>query len=111
MLSINRVTSDAGAVISQIGRLRVRSWADSGAVAGFLPESDCWLDEHDQHAALWTASVDGTIVASARLCVHERTDELPDAAYFRGFETHFPGPVALLSRLVVAPEARGLGLP
>lgn len=70
---------------------------------------DHWLDEHDEHASHWACFISRRLVGAARLCVHASLRVVPHA---RLFDELLPseGPYASINRLVVAPEARGLGV-
>jgi len=99
-----RSTLDASE-LDEVYRLRATVWR----AAGFsVATGDRWQDAHDVHAHHVIAVADHEIVAAARICLHGRLDELPDAHVYAGLSTN--GPVAALNRLVAQPRVRGLGV-
>ncbi len=101
------------ATIAEIARFRVRVWRHSGIELGSGPEHEAWTDLHDQHAthfAIWDGA---RLVASARLCLHERIEDVPDYERLRkvvhGWPV-LPAPIACFNRLVVHPLFRRRGL-
>ena len=72
---------------------------------------DRWTDPWDAVATHWAIWRDNRIVAAARLSIHNRLSELPNAEIFEGvLSGDLPGPIGSLNRLVVAPEMAGQGL-
>src|SRR5262245_39988418 len=69
------------------------------------------LDPFDKIARHWAAFVDGQLVGAARLSVHDRLEEVPEAECLLSvFASPPPRPIGFLSRLVVAPEYRRRGV-
>lgn len=97
------------ALLEKIGRLRVAAW--STFMPGRSIRRACWLDEFELRARHWCLFHDGELVAAARMSVHRRLDEVPDACIYQGvFSTPPEAPLASFNRLVVRPEYRGRGL-
>lgn len=95
-------------LLVEIGRLRVRAWSTETAAAEAM---GCWVDEFDRAAIHWAVFDEGTLVAAARLTVHQEVTEVPEAeSYADVFRDPPAGPIASLNRLVVDPSTRGLGL-
>lgn len=94
-------------LLEQIGRLRVLAWSTVMPDAASRTES--WLDEFELRARHWCIFHAGKPVAAARLSIHRRIDEVPDAEIFEGVVVDPPAPVASLNRLVIHPEFRGRG--
>lgn len=95
--------------LDQVGRLRVAAWKTE---TGATPEMECWVDPVDRVPGthLFAIFAGDRIVASARLTVHARLDEAPDAPVYAGVLTEPPlAPIAVLSRLVVHPDHRRMG--
>ncbi len=104
------VTGDQPA-LAEIGRLRVTAWKTE--IADFPAELACWIDdiERDPRARLYAIRAGDRIVASARLTVHDAPAGLPDGEVYRGvIAADEPGPIGVLSRLVVDPAHRRQGL-
>jgi predicted GNAT family N-acyltransferase len=65
-------------------------------------------DDHEGHAFHWVIRDDGSLVASARLCIHERIDQVPDSILFREIPSQsIQGPIACINRLIIHPDYRG----
>jgi polyketide synthase PksL len=96
-------------LLERIGRLRVLAW--STVMPDATRRTACWLDEFDPVARHWCIFHDSKPVAAARISVHQRLEEVPDALIYEGvFATPPASPVASFNRLVVHPEHRGGGL-
>ena len=92
-------------LLEKIGRLRVLAWStvipDAAAKVG-----DCWLDEYELEARHWCIFHDGEPVAAARMSVHQRNEDVPDAEVYEGvFAEPLAAPIASINRLVTHPEA------
>jgi SAM-dependent methyltransferase/GNAT superfamily N-acetyltransferase len=95
-------------LLEKIGRLRVLAW--STVMPDAASKTDCWLDEFELVVRHWCIFHDGEPVAAARLSVHQRIEDVPDAEVYAGvFPEPPPPPIASLNRLVVHPEFRGKG--
>jgi predicted GNAT family N-acyltransferase len=94
-----------------IGRLRIRAWDADGERPFHAAATDSiWLDRHDDTAEHFVVERDCMVVAAARVSLHERESDLPDAELIAGYTEDLKWPVASINRLVVAPETRGCGL-
>src|SRR5262245_52657152 len=71
-------------LLEEIGRLRVSAWKN------FFPKiaerTDCWLDDYDRMARHWVVFEGETIVGAARLSMHQRFSELPEADLYSELE-------------------------
>jgi GNAT superfamily N-acetyltransferase len=100
-------TASDSALLEEIYPLRARVWAGRGVLIQDFGDG-LWNDLHDTHATHWVMRrADGAIVASARICIHEPSEPLPDA-----IECHGLGgsKIAVLGRLVVDPEYQRSGI-
>jgi predicted GNAT family N-acyltransferase len=89
--------------------LRYRVWSKEIRVPDSLGQNGQIYDDHEDHARHWAvAAKNGTLVASARLCVHESEKDIPEADFYT--ELKLPHPVASINRLVVEQSVRNLGL-
>jgi GNAT superfamily N-acetyltransferase len=103
------IVSDA-AMLREIGRLRIKSWKADGELPSCATDPEIWLDAHDDHASNWAIIRQNKPIAAARLCVHERVENLPDQEIIADFTQLFGPPVGSFNRLVVDPGFRGIGL-
>jgi GNAT superfamily N-acetyltransferase len=95
-------------VVEEIVRLRARVWT---AQVPFPLTLEDLADPFDRVARHWAILDEDQLVAAARLSIHDRMEDVPEADCLHGvFPGSPPGPIAFLSRLVVAPEYRGRGL-
>lgn len=102
------IAAPDGAAMEQIYRLRARAWRARNA--GF-PDIERWVDERDEHSLHWCiVDGDGVVVAAARLSIHPRFDEIPDADIYPPALASLPGPIGSINRLVVCPDHGGVGL-
>lgn len=77
-------------LLEKIGRLRVMAWSTVMPDAG--ERSPCWLDEFELTARHWCIFHDGEPVASGRMSVHQRIEDVPDAAIHASQVFHFLTP-------------------
>jgi GNAT superfamily N-acetyltransferase len=91
-------------LLATIQRLRVDAWLADG-IAVPVTSDGRWTDEHDEHAVHWAIVENGLVKAAARMCIHDRVEDVPEPGYFR--DLVLKGPIASLSRLVTRPDARG----
>jgi hypothetical protein len=89
-------------------RLRYDVWSEVLEVKPEFHAQRLISDEHDEHAQHWAAFDGDTVVASARMCIHEKQEDTPDGCIFR--ETHLPTPIATINRLIVHRNWRGRGI-
>jgi polyketide synthase PksL len=93
-------------LLDHIGRLRACAWATFKDNA-----TDCWQDDFELSARHWVIFDNGRPIAAARLSIHQRLRDVPDASIYEGvFSEPPPGPIASFNRLVVHPAYRGAGL-
>jgi len=80
--------------------LRFRVWSKEVQLPDSFQQQGLICDDHEDHARHWGVLSDtGNLVASARLCVHEREQDIPEADCYS--ELRLPHPVASINRLVV----------
>jgi hypothetical protein len=89
-------------------RLRFDVWNSETELKSATTASSEIRDAHDDHARHWAVFRDEEMVASARMCVHNRLADTPDYGALLGIE--LDAPVATLNRLVVHQGARRDGL-
>ena len=100
-------TSDR-TMFARIGRLRVEAWRTLFPGTAVMTT---WLDEYDGAAHHWAVLRGGEPVASARLSVHGRLEEAPEAeTYLSVIKDPIPTPVGSFNRMVVNPTYRRRGL-
>lgn len=106
MYSVERV--DLVAQLEKIYRLRVSAWQ---ARVPHFPDIAAWTDEFDSvglHWAIWSGDQP---IAAARLTIHDRLQQVPHPEVFAPvLPPDLPGPIAVLTRLVVGPDHGGKGL-
>jgi GNAT superfamily N-acetyltransferase len=95
--------------IEQALRLRARVWRDANVDLP-VDASGCHLDSDDAVSTHLGAFHGDRLVAASRMTVLEGIGSLSFARQLALDPGLYPGPVCFLSRLVVAPEARGRGL-
>jgi GNAT superfamily N-acetyltransferase len=89
--------------------LRYLVWSRQVELPELFQQNGQIYDDHEDHARHWAVSAgDETLVASARLCIHENEQEIPEADLYT--ELKLPCPVASINRLVVEQSARNHGL-
>ena len=82
--------------------LRYRVWAREKQLFEAIERLGLIRDDHDGHARHWGVFSDySNVVASARLCIHDKQEDVPDGDYYDFNGVRFPAPVASLNRLVV----------
>lgn len=99
------------ATLEKILELREAVWRNEPSLADAKQlHPDALRDEHDVHGLHWIITVEGAIVAAARLCIHHDAKELPYQDGFHHLIANIPTPIASLNRMVVLPSMRRLGL-
>lgn len=95
-------------ILEQVYRLRVDAWRSRSPD---FPAMGIWTDEFDADGRHWVVLDAGIPVAAARLTVHPKLAETPSGEIYRGLlPDDLPGPIGVLTRLVVARSHAGLGL-
>jgi len=85
--------------------LRYRVWSKEVQLPDSFQRQGLICDDHEDHARHWGVLTDsGSLVASARLCVHENEQDIPEADCYT--ELRLPHPIASINRLVVERFAR-----
>jgi GNAT superfamily N-acetyltransferase len=94
--------------LDQIFGLRPRAW--KSRVASF-PDMTSWSDPFDAEGLHWAVFANQTPIAAARLTIHERLSQVPNHEVFAPvLPADLPGPIAVLTRLVVDRAHAGQGL-
>ena len=103
---ILRHTGTDHAVMAEIRNLRALCWSEVYGKGYTLEDG---FDEQGDH---WVVMTNGDVKAAARLTVHHSLKSVPDGHLFEHLrDAPITFPVGYISRLVVHPELRGLGLP
>lgn len=94
--------------LAAIYRLRVAAWRSR---TDYFPDIAEWQDAHDATACHWAIRDAGQIVAAARLTIHDRLADAPSAEIYEDLlPPDLAGPIAVMTRLVVARSHGGQGL-
>jgi len=97
--------------LEAIYHLRAAVWRETGDIAQAAFSDGRWSDEHDPSSLHWVVRDDaGELVAAARLSVHERLADVPEAEEYTGAGLQMEGRIAAPARVVVAAAARRHGL-
>jgi GNAT superfamily N-acetyltransferase len=97
--------------LEAIYRLRAAVWRETGDIAQAAFADGRWSDEHDPASLHWVVrDATGELVAAARLSVHERLAEVPEAEEYAAVGLRLAGRIASPARVVVAAAARRHGL-
>lgn len=95
-------------LLEQVFRLRVEAW--KARVSAF-PDIEQWRDAFDDAARHFVAMCEGAPIAAARLTIHDKLEDTPDAGAWRDLAgAVFPAPVGVITRLTVHPTGAGLNL-
>jgi GNAT superfamily N-acetyltransferase len=97
-------------VLDEIAQLRIDAWTANGELPAFIANQDIRNDEHDKHAIHFAVMHEEHPVAAARICIHATAQAGSDPESLQGYEEMLTPPIATLSRLVVHPDFRRLGL-
>ena len=100
-------------VLEEIIELRKSIWLNEPSLVDGRQiniEAVMLRNAHDDHGFHWIIKAKESIVAAARLCIHEAAEELPYQAEFHHLVTDIPTPIASLNGLVVHPSMRRQGL-
>ena len=98
------------ALIHRIGELRYSVWKEEKAALDGMISQNRWVEHHDIDGTHFLAVIDDSIVAAARITLHQSFDEVPDYHEYREMKLDLPGPIASFNRLVVRRDFRGKGL-
>jgi len=110
-IAYREVMSPDPETLTRIGRLRVEVWRDEGSLADEIVARGEWTDDSDLSASHWLAkTAGGQLVAAGRLALHESLAGSLDGFVWQRAGRTIPLPLASISRLVVAREARGHGI-
>jgi hypothetical protein len=94
--------------VEQTFRLRYEIWLRETKLRAETYTQGTVKDEHDAHARHWAAFDGERIMAAARMCIHDRQEDTPDAPAF--LEIQLSTPIATINRLVVHDSARNRGI-
>ena len=75
-----------------------------------LPDLALLADGHDEHSLHFVLLEERGVIAAARLCVHEPLAEVPDPHLFATADFPMAAPFGCMSRLVVHPDYRRIGI-
>ena len=95
-------------LVPQTFRLRYEIYSEDTTPSVQSRALGMMTDLHDDHARHWAAFDGDTLVASARMCIHNLQEEIPDELNFQ--EVELPTPIATINRLVVKRNWRTRGL-
>ena len=90
--------------LEMIAALRRHCWKN------VLPDLGLLADGHDEHALHFLVFDERSLIAAARLCVHEFLAQVPDPYLFVGEYFPFAPRFGCMNRLVVHPDYRGIGI-
>lgn len=90
---------------ARIRKLRSDVWRGEGVD---VPPSVIW-DRYDDTAHHWILFEGADLLGAARLCLANSISDLPDSSVYDGMPIAVAPPIALISRLVIHPAARGRG--
>ena len=96
--------------LEAIYRLRAAVWRETGDIAQAAFGDGRWSDEHDPASTHWVIRDADDIVAAARLSVHARLADVPEADEYAAAGLRLEGCIAAPARVVVAASARRHGL-
>lgn len=96
--------------LQAIYRLRAAVWRETGDISQAAFRDGAWSDEHDPASLHWVVRDGDELVAAARLSLHERLSDVPEAEEYAAVGLELEGPIAAPARIVVASCARRHGL-
>jgi hypothetical protein len=88
----------------------VAVWREEGALVEAAFPDGRWCDEFDDISRHWVVMSGRRIAAAARLSVHVRLADVPEAEEYLAAGLRLAGPIAASGRVVVAAWARRRGL-
>ena len=89
-------------------RLRYEVWSAETKLIPRVKKQGVITDSHDAHARHWVAFDEKEMVGAARMCVHEKQQDVPEGSCYKAIE--LIGPLASINRLIVARSARNRGI-
>ncbi|MCB9760743.1 MAG: GNAT family N-acetyltransferase [Alphaproteobacteria bacterium] len=98
------------ATLQDIGRLRYAVWRNLGMRMDGARWTGAWVEVADRQAWHWVSRDAGETVGASRTALHIRLDHASNPEAFAGLAHDFPGPVAVMSHLVVDPRYRRQGI-
>lgn len=104
-----REVSDASS-IEEICRLRATVWRKTGDISDRAFADGRWRDAFDDVSRHWVVTRNDEIVAAARLSLHDRLAQVPEADEYLAAGMRLDGVIAAPARVVVCPSARRRGL-
>jgi GNAT superfamily N-acetyltransferase len=104
-LALSEVADEA--ILQEIFALRIIAWRGQATIP---PDVANWTDPIDLLARHWAIFYGERPIASARLSMHMKTAELPDAEIYSGILLDVLAPIGSINRCVVHPDFRHLGL-
>jgi len=95
---------------SEITSLRKRVWNYSEKYVAERYFKNKFSDAFDKNSYHWIIKADGVVVASCRLSVHQKVEDLPDVEYMEKEPlVKLLTPIGSLNRLVIDPGWQGQG--
>ena len=95
--------------LEDIASLRAEVWAYQ--VGNNTFSGGKWKDKHDEDSIHWgVITEDNRLIAAARLCIHDEVSQFPDYDEISGLVDYLPGPIGMMTRLVVHPEFQKMGI-
>lgn len=96
--------------IEHVCRFRAFVWSQTGGLADGSFGDGRWRDEFDEISRHWVITRAGDLVAAARLSIHDRLEDVPEAEEYLAAGLALAGRIASPGRVVVSPSAQRCGL-
>ena len=101
-------TSEA---IAEIFSFRATVWESTGTTSPEAFANGQWNDKCDESAQHWAVYDDNDqLIGAARLTLHDRLEDVHESQEYLRYGLHFDGPIAAPDRVVVSPNAAGMGI-
>ncbi|AWB68724.1 hypothetical protein C2869_21020 [Saccharobesus litoralis] len=97
-------------LIESVGRFRFQQWRTANMNMSNTLKAQTWIEAQDELAWHWLSSVEGQVIASARLSIHNSLSDLPEGELYKGLDDLYPQKIASFNRLIVDEGYRGLGV-
>jgi hypothetical protein len=97
------------AILNHIFKLRAETWIPLGVPPSVFP-SGVGKDPHDDHAMHWAITENNTVLAAARMCIHQSLSDVPSSRFYEDLCFEADPPIASINWLVIRTDARRLGL-